>query len=111
MNSAAFPKPASVLGRVLGALLRRERLTGKDCWLRFGSSRLSHHIWRLAHEGWPIHDMRTEVTTSDAGRVASISIYWLEPADIAATGDRGRKFAQATRKIEQARKASREGQQ
>ncbi len=104
-----YHDPYSVIGRVQGALLRGEHLTGKACWLRFGSSRLSHHIWQLEREGWPIQDMRTEVTTSDAGRVASISTYWLEPADIAAAGDRGREFAQARRKIEKARKANSEG--
>lgn len=105
-----YHAPDSVIGRVQGALLRGEHLTGKECWLRFGSSRLSHHIWKLNQDGWPIKDLRIEATTSDAGRVASISTYWLEPADIAAAGDRGREFAQATRKIEQARKANREGQ-
>ena len=101
-----YHDPYSVIGRVHGALLRGEHLTGKACWLRFGSSRLSHRIWKLNQDGWPIQEMRIDATTSDAGRVASISTYWLEPADIAAAGDRGREFAQATRKVEQNRSAN-----
>jgi len=101
-----YPSPNSVLGRVLGALLRREKLTGKEVWLRLGSSRLSHHICALRQDGWPINSQRIEVVTSDNGRVARIAEYWLDGIDIAAAGDQGREFGRVTLAVEQARKAA-----
>ena len=50
-----------------------ERLTHLDCWRRFGSARLSHHIYMLRGIGWPVQMIEETVTTSDAGRPASIS--------------------------------------
>lgn len=104
--TAPYPAPGSVAGRVLGALLRSEPMTGKACWLLFGSSRLAHHIWFLRENGWPIHSQRVEVATSDHDRKAHIAEYWIEPADIVATGKQGWEFAEATRYVEMARKAA-----
>jgi hypothetical protein len=107
--TARYPKPDTVVGRVLGALLRREVITGKEIWLRLGSSRLSHHIWALRQDGWPIQAQRIEVVTSDNGRTAHIGEYWIHGADIIDADDQGRDYARLTHNIEQARKASREG--
>lgn len=87
-----FPKPDSVKGRVLGALLRGEQLTHLDCWRRFGSARLSHHIYMLSNEGgWPVQMVEQEVKTSDAGRTASIGIYTLPEEAITSAGDAGQR--------------------
>ena len=88
---SAFPSPLSVKGRVLGSLLRGERLTHLTCWLRFGSARLSHHIYVLRGIGWPVEMIEQTVTTSDAGRPASIGVYFLTPETIAEAGDRGQQ--------------------
>ncbi|MDE2599366.1 MAG: hypothetical protein KGL40_07055 [Rhodocyclaceae bacterium] len=101
-----YPDPNSVKGRVLGAHLRGERLSHLDCWLRFGSARLSHHIYVLRGLGWPI-DMREEtVKTSDAGRPATIGIYSLPESAIQRAGARGRQYAEETARVEIERKAA-----
>jgi hypothetical protein len=92
----------TVIGRVLGALLRREILTGKDCWLRFGSSRLGHHIYALRGDGWDIEAERINVKTSDNGRVARIARYSLTSEAISKAGEFGKMFADACKRIEQA---------
>lgn len=67
-----YPSPLSVKGRVLGALLRGERLTHLDCLRRFGSARLSHHIYMLRGIDWPVVMIEETVATSDAGRQPSV---------------------------------------
>jgi hypothetical protein len=66
-----FPPSHTVKGRVLGALLRGERLTHLDCWRRFGSSRLSHHVYCARRSGWPVGMLEEDVKTSDADRTAT----------------------------------------
>ena len=107
-STAAFsyPSPQTVKGRVLGSLLRGDRLTHKDVWLRFGSARLSHHIYILRGMGWPIQMVEHTVTTSDAGRPATIGVYYLEPAVIKAAGERGRRYAEECARIEAERRAA-----
>lgn len=100
-----YPSPESVIGRVLGAMLRGERLTGKDCWLRFGSSRLAGHICQLGKEGWPVERIDIGVTTSDAHRRATIAEYWLSPKAIQAAGGLGQQFAQRAKLAELRRRA------
>lgn len=95
-----YPDSATVKGRVLGALLREEHLTHLDCWRRFGSARLSHHIYMLRGMGWQVEMAEQTVTTSDAGRAASIGIYNLAPAVIANAGERGREYAEECWRIE-----------
>lgn len=96
----SYPHPSSVKGRVLGALLRGgESLTHLDCWRRFGSSRLSHHVFMLRNAGWPVEMVEKTVATSDGGRTASIGEYFL-PADIiAASGERGQRYAAECERI------------
>jgi hypothetical protein len=101
-----FPSPTSVKGRVLGALLRGERLTHLDCWRRFGSARLSHHIYRLRGIGWYVQMIEETVTTSDAGRSAMIGIYFLLPDDIASAGERGQRYAAECARVEAERRAA-----
>lgn len=101
-----YPTPATVKGRTLGALLRGERLTHLDCWLRFGSARLSHHVYMLRAEGWPVLCENQTVTTSDAGRPALIGVYSLSADVIANAGDQGRQFAADTARIELERRVA-----
>lgn len=101
-----FPDPATVKGRTLGALLRGERITHLDCWRRFGSARLSHHIYMLRGIGWPVQMVEETVTTSDAGRPASIGIYWLPLEVIEAAGERGQRYATTAATIEAERRAA-----
>lgn len=95
-----LPDPSTVKGRCLGALLRGERLTHLDCWKRFGSARLSHHAYILRGMGWPVEMVEQVVTTSDAGRAASIGVYSLSPDTIAAAGDEGREYAEECGRVE-----------
>lgn len=105
-NAILFPDPHSVKGRVLGALLRAEHITHKDCWLRFGSSRLSHHIHVLRrHHGWPVAMEWVDVTTFDAGRKAEIGRYSLPDNAIAIAGELGQRYAAETLRIERERRA------
>jgi hypothetical protein len=101
-----YPPPLSVKGRVLGALLRGERLTHLDCWRRFGSSRLSHHIYILRGLGVPVRMIEETVTTSDAGRPAEIGVYFLTPELIDDAGERGQRYAAECARIEAERRAA-----
>lgn len=103
-----FPYPAAeaVKGRVLGALLRGELLTHLDCWRRFGSSRLSHHVWALRRLGWPVQMLETTVRTSDAGRPAQIGEYYLNADTIAEAGEEGQTFAEQCLRVELERRAA-----
>lgn len=100
-----FPSPASVKGRVLGALLAGETLSHLECWRRFGSSRLSHHAYSLRGIGWPVQMDEQTVVTSDGGRTALIGFYTLPPEAIAEAGDRGQEFAAECARINSARRA------
>ena len=102
----SYPPTHSVKGRVLGALLRRERLTHLDCWRRFGSARLSHHIYVLRGIGWPVEMIEETVTTSDAGRPATIGIYFLMPLTIAQAGAGGQAYAEDAARVEAERRAA-----
>ena len=106
VNQLPFPDPETVKGRCLGAMLRGERITHLDCWKRFGSARLSHHAYILRGTGWPVEMVEQTVTTSDAGRPASIGIYFLNPNTIAAAGDAGREYADECARVEVERRAT-----
>ncbi|MFZ3018789.1 MAG: hypothetical protein WA056_10070 [Gallionella sp.] len=100
-----YPDPSTVKGRVLGALLRGERLTHLDCWQRFGSARLSHHVYMLRGD-WPVEMIEQTVTTRDAGRAASIGVYFLSADAISAAGDAGHEYAEECARIEMERRAA-----
>lgn len=102
----SFSSPKSVKGRVLGAFLRGERLTHKDCWIRFGSSRLSHHVYELRRTGWPVLMFEQSATTSDGGRTAIIGVYYLTADAIAAAGDEGQDYAAECQRVERERRAA-----
>lgn len=108
-----YPSTATVYGRVLGALLRGERLTHLDCLRRFGSSRLSHHIYSLRGEksksGWPIDMIEVTVTTTDAGRRAVIGEYFLPSEIIAAEGEIGHQYSVECAKVELVRRVAGRG--
>lgn len=101
-----YPSPASVIGRVLGALLRGERLSHLDCWRRYGSSRLAHHVHVLRRMGWQVPMEEVSVTTSDAGRTATIGEYRLGADAIAAAGEAGQTYAAECARIERERRAA-----
>lgn len=104
--SFPYPPPASVRGRVLGSLLRGERMTGLDCWRRFGSSRLSGHVHVLRGLGWPIQTEESTVTTSDAGRPATVAFYSLNADSITEAGTEGQVYAATCASIERERRAA-----
>ena len=86
-----YPRPSSVKGRVLAALLTGAELTHLDCWERFGSSRLAHHAFILRGAGWPIQTVERPVSTSD-GRQAVIAFYRLPKATIDQAGEAGAAY-------------------
>lgn len=106
MQTPSYPPPETVRGRVLGSLLRGERLSSLDCWRRFGSSRLSGHIHVLRALGWPIDTTERTVTTSDAGRPATVAFYSLAADTIAEAGAAGQRFAEQCQRIEVERRAA-----
>lgn len=106
VNQLPLPDPETVKGRCLGAMLRGERITHLDCWKRFGSARLSHHAYILRGMGWPVEMVEQTVTTSDAGRAASIGVYFLSSGAIVAAGDEGRKYAEECARVEVERRAA-----
>lgn len=110
VNYLDFPDPETVKGRTLGALLRGDRLTSNDCLFRFGSARLSHHVYVLRGGksgcGWPIEIDEEVVETSDAHRKATIGVYYLSEQAIRAAGERGQNYAKECARIESERRAS-----
>ena len=105
-SSFSYPDPHSVKGRVLGALLSGQHITHLDCWHRFGSARLAHHVYKLRGIGWPVEMIDTKVKTRDAGRAATIGVYQLLPAEIAAAGEQGQLYAAEAAKIEAERRSA-----
>lgn len=101
-----FPPAETVRGRVLGVLLRREPLSSLDCWWRFGSSRLSGHIHALRRLGWPVDTAERTVTTSDAGRPASVAFYCLPTNAITDAGEEGQRYAAECARVELERRAA-----
>lgn len=86
-----YPRPTSVKGRVLAVLLTGAELTHRDCWNRFGSSRLAHHAFVLRAAGWPIQTVERPVPTSD-GRQAVIAFYTLPKPTIDQAGEAGAAY-------------------
>lgn len=93
---AIYPPAGTVKGRVLGSLLRGEHLTHLDCWRRFHSSRLGHHVWALRRAGWDIRMCERRVVTGDHGRRATIGEYFMDRETIERAGEGGREFGAAT---------------
>lgn len=85
-----FPSAVSVKGRVLADMLAGDKLTHMDVWERHGSSRASHHVYKL-REAWPVVTQEIDAPTSD-GRTARIALYSLPPETIEAAGERGQQF-------------------
>lgn len=90
-------KPNTVIAAIAADLLGGQRITHKDCWLRHGSNRLSHHIYMLRKSGWPIESPEITVPTSD-GRQQSIAQYHVLPGFIDLAGERGRRFVEDVRR-------------
>lgn len=104
--SLYYPSCQSVRGRILGRLLRGQKLTNRDTWLAMSASRLPADVHVLIGRGWNIQAERIEVTTADAGRKAHPSRYWLDPKGIAVAGEEGKRFAEAARQAEIARRTT-----
>lgn len=105
-NEFCYPAPSSVKGRCLGALLCGYQITHLSCWRRFGSARLSHHIYILRGLGWDVSRDDITVQTSDAGRQATIGRYYLTQEVIDEAGERGQRYAAECARIERERRAA-----
>lgn len=99
-----FPAAGSVRGRILGALLRREKLTPLDALRRFGNFRLAAAIEFLRKRGWHIRTEMVCVTTSDRGRQVDVARYSLPDQDIVDAGEEGQYFAVAAEIAERRRR-------
>lgn len=77
--SRNLPQAGTVKRAVVDALRQGERLTPKEAWLRFGTSRLAAVVHVLIAEGWPIE---SELITVEAasGRLARVARYSLRGA-------------------------------
>ncbi len=105
-TTLVYPKHHSVRGRILGAMLRRERFTSGDALRRFGGSRLAADVDALEQSGWMFAHDNINVKTSDNGRVATVRRYWLTDQSITKAGDRGREYSELTREIELMRRVA-----
>ncbi len=94
--AVTYPPVKSVYGRILGVFLNGHRLTCRDVQYRFSASRLAADVHKLRAMGWPIQKMTIAVVTRDQGRISYAAQYWLNPADIALAGERGRLYIIAT---------------
>ncbi len=103
LTCSTFPRPTSVKGRVLAALLRGEELTSEACWRRYCSSRLAHHVHKLRQADWPIVAAERSVDTAD-GRQAVVAFYSLPASAIQAAGDAGAQFVAAVAAAYEVRK-------
>lgn len=102
-----FPKPHTVKGRILGSFIAGDRLTQHDCTRRFFSSRLGAHVYILKKKhGFPIEEVDEVVTTQDAGRKATIGVYFIPHEIIEQLGEKGREFAEETARINAERRAA-----
>lgn len=101
-----FPDMDFLPGRVLGILLTGRRYTSKDAWIELCHSRCSDSIWKLRRLGWPVQMVEEVVATGDAGRPASIGVYFLTPESIADAGEPGQKYAAECARIEAERRAA-----
>lgn len=101
-----FPDTETVRGRILGALLRGDKLTQQDALRRFSNLRLAADINVLRKSGWHIITEMVEVKTRDAGRRAEVARYHLPPEAIAEAYEEGKLFAEAARLAEIERRAA-----
>lgn len=88
-----YPGAESVRGRILGALLRGDRLTQQDTLRRFSDFRLAAQVEALRKSGWAIVTAMIDVGTRDAGRKTEVARYHLTDEAIQAEGEIGRQFA------------------
>lgn len=101
-----YPNVESVRGRILGALLRGDRLTQQDTLRRFSDFRLAAQVEALRKSGWAIVTKMIDVGTRDAGRKAEIAEYHLPAEVVAAAGDIGRHYAAKALEVEILRRAA-----
>jgi hypothetical protein len=102
----SFPSIEFLPGRVLGKLLTGRRMTHKDSWLELGHARLADSIWKLRRLGWPVRMDEEVVPTSDAGRPATIGVYFLTSDVIDAAGEQGQRYAAECARVEAERRVA-----
>lgn len=101
-----LPRVETVRGRILGALLRGDRLTQQDSLRRFSDFRLAAQIEALRKSGWAIVTEMIDVGTRDAGRKAEIAKYHLPAEVIAAAAGNGLEYASAALEAEHRRRVA-----
>lgn len=101
----AYPSSKHLPGRVLAMLLQGRHVTHLDALRELGHARLADSVWKLRGLGWSIETIEETVATSDAGRPATIGIYFLSPGAIDEAGERGRAFADECARLAQERRA------
>lgn len=101
-----YPNPSTVRGRILGALLRQDKLTQHDALLRFSNFRLAADVDQLKRYGWSIQTELIQVSTRDAGRRAEVGQYHMPNEAIAEAGERGQQYAAECARIEAERRAA-----
>lgn len=77
--SPTLPAIGTVKRSVVDALRNGERLTPKDAWLRYGTSRLAAVVHVLIAEGWPI-DSELILVEAANGRLARVARYSMRGA-------------------------------
>lgn len=101
-----YPNPQTVRGRILGALLRRDKLTQQDALRRFSNFRLAADVEQLKRYGWAIQTELVKVSTRDAGRRAEVGQYHMMEEAIAVAGERGQQYAAECAIVEAERRAA-----
>lgn len=81
----AMPEDTTALhARLLCRLLRGAAVTHNEWQRDAGSSRLAASVFKLRCAGWLVIGERVSVQTRDAGRMASVARYSLDPDQRAA---------------------------
>ncbi|MFT3792044.1 MAG: helix-turn-helix domain-containing protein [Rudaea sp.] len=78
-SSSAKPTASTIIGQVLAEMRNGGTLTSRECWVRFGGSRLAAVVHKLRKEGWPIQAEEIAVECR-SGRVAHVARYSLPTA-------------------------------
>ena len=83
VQPAKRPKPDSVRGRILAALIAGRSLTSLDAWREFGGSRLAADIHALRGMGFAIISAETPVECRE-GRTARVASYFMVGGNVSA---------------------------
>lgn len=78
-NTRQYPRKGTASAEVLAALRRGQRLTSRDAWQAFGTSRLAVRVHELRRMGWPVVAMLVTVSTRN-GHLGKVARYHLPEA-------------------------------